>query len=153
MAGEGHMDAVPARAHAYVAGVVLAAPGLPAPPCPQVHTPWWAVLLLAGLYAGSELVARSRFVGTCYPVLLAGAFLLPPPPPRSWRCPGPCLSPVAQRPFALRRVWRAAQLTLAVWAAARVHWGCGGRDAVVAPDFPARARAGRGRGTGVLPGT
>ncbi|MFJ7770749.1 HD-GYP domain-containing protein [Streptomyces sp. NPDC097107] len=129
------MDAVPARAHAYVAGVVLAAL-LCLSPLPQVHAPWWAVLLLAGLHAGSELVARSRFVGTCYPVLLAGAFLLPPPAAALVALPGALLSPVAQRPFALRRVWRAAQLTLAVWAAARVHWGCGGRDAVVAPDFP-----------------
>jgi putative nucleotidyltransferase with HDIG domain len=37
---------------------------------------------------------------------------------------------------ALRRVWRAAQLVLGVWAAARVHWALGGRDAVVAGDVP-----------------
>lgn len=33
-------------------------------------------------------------------------------------------------------MWRAAQLTLAVWAAACVHWRLGGRDAVVEPAFP-----------------
>lgn len=70
------MDAVPARARVYVAVVALTAL-LCLRPLPAVRAPWWAVLLLAGLYAGSELVARSRFVGTCYPVLLAGAFLLP----------------------------------------------------------------------------
>ena len=36
----------------------------------------------------------------------------------------------------LRRAWRAAQLVLGVWAASRVHWALGGRDAVVACDFP-----------------
>ncbi|MET7269778.1 HD-GYP domain-containing protein [Streptomyces flaveolus] len=129
------MDAVPARARAYVAGVVLAAL-LCLRPLPQVATPWWAVLLLAGLYAGCEQVARTRFVGTCYPVLLAGAFLLPPPAAALVALPGALLSPVTQRPTALRRIWRAAQLTLAVWAAARVHAECGGRDAVAASDFP-----------------
>ncbi|MFD8202959.1 HD-GYP domain-containing protein [Streptomyces sp. NPDC003470] len=129
------MDAVPARARAYVAGVVLAAL-LCLRPLPQAPTPWWAVLLLAGLYAGCEQVARSRFVGTCYPVLLAGAFLLPPAAAALVALPGTLLSPVAQRPAALRRTWRAAQLTLAPWAAAHVHAECGGRDAVAAPDFP-----------------
>ncbi|MCG8964311.1 HD-GYP domain-containing protein [Streptomyces sp. CL12-4] len=129
------MDAVPARARAYVAGVVLTAL-LCLRPLPQVTTPWWAVLLLAGLYAGCEQVARTRFVGTCYPVLLAGAFLLPPPAAALVALPGALLSPVTQRPAALRRTWRAAQLTLAVWAAARVHAQFGGRDAVAAADFP-----------------
>jgi putative nucleotidyltransferase with HDIG domain len=96
------------------------------------------VLLLAGLYAGCEQVARSRFdgFGTCYPVLLAGAFLLPPPAAALVALPGALLSPVDQRPALLRRCWRAAQLALAVWAAAGVHWRLGGRDAVAAPDFP-----------------
>ncbi|RSN56565.1 metal-dependent phosphohydrolase [Streptomyces sp. WAC 04229] len=129
------MDAVPARARVYVAGVVLAAL-LCLRPLPATPTPWRAVLLLAGLYAGSELVARFRSVGTCYPVLLAGAFLLPPSAAALVALPGALLSPVPRRPFALRRVWRAAQLTLAVWAAAYAHGRLGGRDALVEPDFP-----------------
>ena len=129
------MDAVPARARVYVAVVALTAL-LCLRPLPAVRAPWWAVLLLAGLYAGSELVARSRFVGTCYPVLLAGAFLLPPPAAALVALPGALLAPVPRRPLGLRRVWRAAQLTLAVWAAACVHWRLGGRDAVVEPAFP-----------------
>ncbi|MBU6531623.1 HD-GYP domain-containing protein [Streptomyces sp. NPDC057245] len=129
------MDAVPARARAYVVCVALAVL-VCLWPLPRVHTPWWAVLLLAGLYAGSELVARSRFVGTCYPVLLAGAFLLPPPAAALVALPGALLAPVAQRPRGLRRAWRAAQLALAVWAAAWTHWQLGGRDAVVESDFP-----------------
>ncbi|MFF8777382.1 HD-GYP domain-containing protein [Streptomyces sp. NPDC015140] len=129
------MDAVPARARVYAAGVVLAAL-LCLRPLPATPTPWRALLLLAGLYAGSELVARSRSVGTCYPVLLAGAFLLPPPAAALVALPGALLSPVPRRPYALRRVWRAAQLTLAVWAAAYVHGRLGGRDALAEPDFP-----------------
>ncbi|MFG3083409.1 HD-GYP domain-containing protein [Streptomyces parvulus] len=132
------MDAVPAGARAYVGGVALLA--LVALLCPrppaEVRTSWWAVLLLAGLYAGSELVARSRFVGTCYPVLLAGAFLLPPPAAALVALPGALLAPVTRRPAGLRRIWRAARLTLAVWAAARVHWRLGGRDAVAGADLP-----------------
>jgi putative nucleotidyltransferase with HDIG domain len=37
---------------------------------------------------------------------------------------------------ALRRIWRAAQLVLGVWAAATVHRLLGGRDAVAAADVP-----------------
>ncbi|MDT0611691.1 HD-GYP domain-containing protein [Streptomyces lancefieldiae] len=128
------MDAVPARVRAYVTGVALAVL-ISLRPLPAVHTPWWAVLLLAGLYVGCEQVARSRFLGTGYPVLLAGAFLLPPPAAVLVALPGAVLSPGA-RPFGPRRVWRAVQPALAVWVAARVHGELGGRDAVVAPDFP-----------------
>jgi putative nucleotidyltransferase with HDIG domain len=128
------MEAVPARARAYVACVVLAALF-----ClrhlAEIHTPWYAVSLLAVLYAGCEHIARSRFAGTFHPVLLAAAFLLPPPAAALVAVPGALLSGVAERPAALRRVWRAAQLVVAVWAAARVHWSLGGRDAVVASDF------------------
>ncbi|KKD05753.1 HD-GYP domain-containing protein [Streptomyces sp. WM6386] len=124
------MEGTAARARVYVVGVALAAlycvHALPA-----VTAPWWAVALLAALYAGGE-----RLSGTFYPVLLAGAFLLPPPAAALVALPGALLSPVAQRPRSLRRIWRAAQLAVAVWAASRVHWALGGRDAVVAPDFP-----------------
>jgi putative nucleotidyltransferase with HDIG domain len=129
------MEAVPARARAYVAGVLLVAL-LCLRPLPTLHPHWWAVALLAALYAGCEYVARSRFVGAFYPVLLAGAFLLPPAAAALVPLPGALLSPVEQRPYALRRIWRAAQLTVAVWAAARVHGALDGRDAVVACAFP-----------------
>ncbi|MGP4006310.1 HD-GYP domain-containing protein [Streptomyces sp. 4N124] len=129
------MEAIPARARAYVACVALGAL-VCLLPLPSVHTPWWAVALLAALYAGCEQITRWRFLGTFYPVLLAGAFLLPPPAAALVAVPGALLSPVAGRPRALRRIWRAAELVVAVWAAARVHWALGGRDAVVASDFP-----------------
>ncbi|WP_406442451.1 HD-GYP domain-containing protein [Streptomyces sp. NBC_01613] len=130
------MEAVPARARAYVACTVLGALFCLLP-LPLTQTPWWAVGLLAVLYASCEqAAARWRFAGTFYPVLLAGAFLLPPPAAALVVLPGALLSRVDQRPHRLRRIWRAAQLVLGVWAASRVHWALGGRDAVVASDFP-----------------
>lgn len=130
------MKAIPARARLYVVCVVLAALT-----CllalPEIRTPWWAVALLAALYAGGEQVAaRGWFAGTCHPLLLAGAFLLPPPAAALVPVVGAMLSPVGQRPRGWRRVWRAAQLAVGMWAAAAVHGACGGRDAVVTGDFP-----------------
>jgi putative nucleotidyltransferase with HDIG domain len=103
---------------------------------PVVHTPWWAVALLAALHTAGEHLARRRLAGTFYPVLLAGAFLLPPPAAALVAVPGALLSHPGQPPAPLRRVWRAARLVVAAWAASRVHWALGGRDAVAAPDFP-----------------
>ncbi|MEU0068428.1 HD-GYP domain-containing protein [Streptomyces sp. NPDC006332] len=130
------MDAVPARARVYVACVVVLALICLAP-LPDVRTPWWAVALLAALYAGCErATARRRFAGTFHPVLLAGAFLLPPPAAALVALPGALLSCVEQRSRWLRRVWRAAQLGVSVWVAARVHGALGGEGAVGDPDFP-----------------
>ncbi|MEU3335483.1 HD-GYP domain-containing protein [Streptomyces sp. NPDC006668] len=130
------MEAVPARARAYVAGLVVVTLCCLLP-LPETHTPCWAVVLLAALYAGGEqAAARRRFAGTFYPVLLAGAFLLPPPAAALVPLPGALLSRVEQRPYALRRIRRAAPLALAVWVAGRVHEALGGRDAVLTPDFP-----------------
>ncbi|MEV0635091.1 HD-GYP domain-containing protein [Streptomyces sp. NPDC050619] len=130
------MEAVPARVRAYVSCVVVGAL-ICLSPLPTVRTPWWAVALLAALYGGCEqAAARWRFAGTFYPVLLAGAFLLPPSAAALVALPGALLSPVEHRPRGLRRIWRAAQLAVAVWAAARVHGALGGRDAVGASDFP-----------------
>ncbi len=135
------MDVVPARARVYVAGAALAALLClcPLAPLPPAHPHGWAVLLLAGLYAGGERIARSRSVGTCYPILLTGAFLLPPPAAAFVALPGALLAPAgspAERDSRLRRIWRAAQLVLAVCAAARTHDAFGGQDAVLGPRFP-----------------
>ncbi|WP_409469795.1 HD-GYP domain-containing protein [Streptomyces sp. HC307] len=129
------MEAVPARARVYVACVVLGAL-VCLLSLPTVRASWWAMTLLAVLYAGGEWLARRRIAGAFHPVLLAGAFLLPPAAAALVALPGALLSPVERRPVGLRRIWRAAQLALAVWAAARVHGALGGRHAVVAPDFP-----------------
>ncbi|CAL9441673.1 HD-GYP domain-containing protein [Streptomyces sp. enrichment culture] len=135
------MEALPGRARALVAGVALL--GLFCLlPLPGVHVPWGAVALLAALYGGCECLARSRLVGTphpggtFYPVLLAGAFLLPPPAAALAALPGALLVPVARRPYPARRLWRAGRLVLAVWAAGRVHRTVGGRDAVADCDVP-----------------
>ncbi|GGJ10801.1 HD-GYP domain-containing protein [Streptomyces brasiliensis] len=128
------MDAVPARARVYVALVAVLAV-LCLLPLPDTPVPWGAVAPLAALYAVCEHVVLRRFGGTFYPVLLAGAFLLPPPVAALVPLPGILLAGAAQ-PRPLRRIWRAAQSSLAVWAAAQVHEGLGGRDAVVGSDFP-----------------
>ncbi|WP_369364516.1 HD-GYP domain-containing protein [Streptomyces sp. CG4] len=129
------MEAVSARARGYVAAVALLALFCLLP-LPTIRTPWWALGLLSALYAGCEHVVRRRFGGTFYPVLLAGAFLLPPPAAALVPLPAALLSPVEHGPALPRRVWRAARPALAVWGAAEVHWALGGRDAVVAGDFP-----------------
>ncbi|MEV0554953.1 MULTISPECIES: HD-GYP domain-containing protein [unclassified Streptomyces] len=118
------------------------------------HAPWGAVLLFAALCAGCERLAGSRFAAGRTPegagvagdpggsprwhtpVLLAAAFLLPPPAAALVALPGALLTRVEQRPRWLRRVWRAGQLAIAAWAASWVHWALGGRDAVLSSDFP-----------------
>ncbi|MEU9476946.1 HD-GYP domain-containing protein [Streptomyces sp. NPDC048191] len=129
------MEAVPARVRGFVAGVALLAL-LCLLALPTVRTPWWALGLLCVLHAACEHVVRRRFGGTFHPVLLAGAFLLPPPAAALVPLPAALLPPDGHGSSPLRRVWRAAQLALAVWGAATVHWTLGGRNAVVASDFP-----------------
>ncbi|MFF6997213.1 HD-GYP domain-containing protein [Streptomyces sp. NPDC008313] len=149
------MGTIPAWARVYVACVVLGALACLAA-LPAVRVDWPAVLPLAGLYACCEqiTVPRSRLgpggatplrllgrrtsgaMGTFFPVLLAGAFLLPPPAAALVALPGALLARVTRRPRRLRRVWRAAQLAVAVAAASGVHRALGGRETVVAPGFP-----------------
>jgi hypothetical protein len=148
------MGSVPAWARAYVACVVLLAVAC-LTPLPHLRVPWWIVALLAALYAGCERVtppSRPRGagtpaaatpggetvqgMGTFLPVLLAGAFLLPPAAAALVALPGALLARVEQRPRGPRRLWRAAQLALAVWAASRTYGALGGPAAVRVPDFP-----------------
>ncbi|MFC5244895.1 HD-GYP domain-containing protein [Streptomyces atrovirens] len=145
------MEALPARVRAYVACVTVLGllcplslvPSVPVFPPGGARFSWWAVALLAALYAGCERLARSRPVaaphpgGTFHPVLLAGAFLLPPPAAALVALLGALPLPVEQRPYLARRLWRAGRLVLAVWAASRVHLAVGGRDAVADCDVPA----------------
>ncbi|WAX81838.1 HD-GYP domain-containing protein [Streptomyces sp. KMM 9044] len=142
-------EVLPARGRVYLAGVAVA--GLlcllPAVPLsmragygPDVS--WRAVASLAVLYACCERLARSRQLGaphsggTFHPVLLAAAFLLPPSAAALVALPGALLTPVEQRPFLARRIWRAGQLALAVWAASRVHRAAGGRETIADGDVP-----------------
>ncbi|MEV5612227.1 HD-GYP domain-containing protein [Streptomyces sp. NPDC052225] len=137
------MRSVPPVARAYVllavgAALVCAAPAF------TPATSWPAVALLACVYAGCEQVGRCRILGrrapkgmgTFFPVLLAGAFLLPPAAAALVALPGALLARVEQRPAGLRRTWRAAQLALALWASARVFGALGGPEAVSTPRFP-----------------
>ncbi|CAM5454208.1 HD-GYP domain-containing protein OS=Streptomyces alboniger OX=132473 GN=CP975_23770 PE=4 SV=1 [Streptomyces alboniger] len=145
------MRSVPVWARAYLSCVALAGASCAAPAL-GAHTPWPAVVLLAVLYAGCErdafpdrLRGRSaaaarrrapRGLGTLFPVLLAGVFLLPPAAAALVAVPGALLARVDRRPRWVRRVWRAAQLALASWSSARVFAALGGPAATSAPDFP-----------------
>ncbi|MEU7578086.1 HD domain-containing phosphohydrolase [Streptomyces sp. NPDC041068] len=137
------MRSLPAWARVYIlcvalAGAVCCAPALGA------RTPWPAVALLAVLYAACEQITRCRFVGrraprglgTFFPVLLAGVFLLPPSAAALVAVPGALLSRVDRHPRWVRRLWRAAQLALAARVSAWVYAVLGGPAACAAPDFP-----------------
>lgn len=137
------MNAIPGAARAYICCAVLGALAcvLPAFALPRLRpgslagpgSLWPAVLLLGALYALCEAPARCRFLGrsvrgsvpvtagSFFPVLLAAAFLLPPAAAALVAVPGGLCGQVARRPAGVRRVWRAAQLALATWAAALVH--------------------------------
>ncbi|MDT3724138.1 HD-GYP domain-containing protein [Streptomyces sp. DSM 41972] len=147
------MEALPARARVYLVGVTLLGlccllplPGVPRPgvlsSLPDPRVPWWPVVLLAALYAGCERLARSRLVagphpgGAFHPVVLAGAFLLPPTAAALVALPGALLLPVEHGPRLARRLWRTGRLVVAVWAASLVHLKTGGRDAVAHCDMP-----------------
>ncbi|NEB80545.1 HD-GYP domain-containing protein [Streptomyces sp. SID14478] len=138
------MRSVPPVARAYVLLTAGGALVCAAPAVLFLGSSWRAVALLAGVYAGCEQLGRSRLggrraprgMGTFFPVLLAGAFLLPPAAAALVAVPGALLARVEQRPTGLRRVWRTAQLALGSWASAQVFGMLGGPDAVSAPRFP-----------------
>ncbi|MFJ9039477.1 HD-GYP domain-containing protein [Streptomyces sp. NPDC102406] len=137
------MRSVPPVARVYVLLAVGCALVCVAPAF-SPDTSWSAVALLACVYAGCEQVGRCRLVGrraprgmgTFFPVLLAGAFLLPPPAAALVAVPGALLARVEQRPVALRRLWRAAQFALAGWSSARAFGALGGPDAVSGARLP-----------------
>lgn len=90
----------------------------------------WGVLLpLAALYALCEYAPRCRLMshrvpgnmGAFFPVLLTGAFLLPPGSAALVALPGALIGPVEPRHAFARRGWHAAQLALASCAAAHVQ--------------------------------
>ncbi|MET9498931.1 HD-GYP domain-containing protein [Streptomyces sp. NPDC006552] len=137
------MRSVPPVARAYVLLAVAGALFCAAPAATATAS-WPAVALLACVYAGCEQVGRCRLIGrrapkgmgTFFPVLLAGAFLLPAPAAALVAVPGAFLARVERRPAGLRRSWRAAQLALACWAAARAFAALGGAGAVSGARLP-----------------
>lgn len=127
------MGALPAAARAYIAGAVLAAALCAVPAVRDAPAvPWGAFALLAGLCVVSERLPRCPLT---VPVLLAGAFLLPPGAAGLVAVPGALLGRVGRRPVWARRLWHAAQLSLAASAASFVH-GLGA-PAVHGPGAPA----------------
>ncbi|WP_328536784.1 HD-GYP domain-containing protein [Streptomyces sp. NBC_00344] len=115
------MRAVPPAARACILCAVLCAAGCVLPAFTGPSTPWRTLGLLAALYAGCELLGRrSSGAGSCYPVLLAAALLLPPGAAALTAIPGALIGRVEHRPYAARRIWHAAQLAVAVRAAAEI---------------------------------
>ncbi|MEV5775607.1 HD-GYP domain-containing protein [Streptomyces antimycoticus] len=124
------MRALPHGARAYVLCAVLAG-GLCAAPAvrPGAAVPWATAALLAVVHAVGSKV-RARWPEWCSPVLLAGAFLLPPAAAALVAVPGALLTRVERPPAGARRAWRAARLSLAVWAASCAFAALGGPRAL-----------------------
>ncbi|MFJ8229302.1 HD-GYP domain-containing protein [Streptomyces sp. NPDC094448] len=137
------MRSVPAAAYAYVLGAVLGTVWCVLPAL-RTHLSWTTLGLLAALYALCELPGHCPYTGDAipvrpgsfFPVLLAASFLLPPAAAALVAVPGALLSRVDRRPAAVRRIWRAAQLALATWAAARTYELLGVDHIPGPPDFP-----------------
>ncbi|WNI22540.1 HD-GYP domain-containing protein [Streptomyces sp. ITFR-16] len=128
-----------ARAHILAVALGAALCVLPALR-PGAGTPWTTLGLLTGLYLLCELPGRRPFsrgpgavpvgAGSFFPLLLAAAFLLPPPAAALVAVPGSLVGRVDKAPATARRVWRAAELAVTVWAASWVHTLLGGPGAL-----------------------
>ncbi|GHF68181.1 metal-dependent phosphohydrolase [Streptomyces mashuensis] len=127
------MGPLPAAARVYIACAVLAAAVCAVPLARSAPgVPWGALVLLAGVCAVCERLPRRPLT---LPVLLAAAVLLPPAAAGLAAVPGGLAGRVGRRPVAVRRLWHAAQLSLATGAASYVY-GLGGPRPVTAPAFP-----------------
>ncbi|MFF6957900.1 HD-GYP domain-containing protein [Streptomyces sp. NPDC088197] len=138
------MSAMPTPARVTVAAV-CAAGTLCAAPALRPATAWGTVAVLAALYALCEpgvLPDRAAgrhppaAVGPFLPVLLAAALLLPPAAAALVAVPGSLAGRVEQEPRRVRRLWRAAHLAVAVWAAALAARLLDGPRALAAADLP-----------------
>ncbi|MEU4208888.1 HD-GYP domain-containing protein [Streptomyces sp. NPDC026206] len=127
------MWALPAVARVYIACAVLAAAVCAVPAVRDAPAvPWGAVAVLAGVCVACERMPRCPLT---LPVLLAGAFLLPPGAAGLVAVPGALLGRVGRRPVWVRRLWHAAQFSLATTAASCVY-NLGAPRLVPAPAFP-----------------
>ncbi|MEV6952317.1 HD-GYP domain-containing protein [Streptomyces sp. NPDC051183] len=123
------MRALPPMARAYILCAVLAAVLCAAPALADPATPWPAVGMLTVLYLGCELVKTCPLLGrrvpeglgSFFPVVLAAVFLLPPAAAALVALPGGLAGTVVQRPARVRRVWHAAQQSIAAWAAGQAY--------------------------------
>lgn len=101
---------------------------------PGSATSWGTLCLLAALCPACELPGRFRVfggtvpvgAGSFFPLLLTAAFLLPPSAAALVAVPGALAGRVDRPPAAARRVWRAAELALAVGAASWTYTLLGG---------------------------
>ncbi|MFE7315255.1 HD-GYP domain-containing protein [Streptomyces sp. NPDC057555] len=149
------MRELPAAARVYIGCAALAA-ALCAAPALRLGAaaPWTCVLTLGVLHGLCERIRRCSMItgsarrapgpdeppeafppGWATPVLLAGAFLLPPPLAALVAVPGALLAPAARPWRATRRVWHTAELALAAWTAAHV-FRAAAPAAPAAPPFP-----------------
>ncbi|MFI6285356.1 HD-GYP domain-containing protein [Streptomyces sp. NPDC051018] len=137
------MTSIPVAARAYLLCVLLCT-AVCALPVLDRDPGWGTVGLLVALYALCELPAHRAAgpdstpvsPGSFFPVLLAAAFLLPPAAAVLVAVPGALLGRVDERPATVRRLWRAARLALATWAAARTYLLFGVGHTPGPPDFP-----------------
>ncbi|MFD9357793.1 HD-GYP domain-containing protein [Streptomyces sp. NPDC060031] len=123
------MRVLPSAARAYILAAVLGAVLCVAPAFADPATPWPSVGLMTLLYLGCELVKVCPLLGRrvpeglgCFfPVVLAAVFLLPPAAAALIALPGGLAGTVVQRPAGVRRVWHAAQQSIAAWAAGQAY--------------------------------
>ncbi|MFF7363353.1 HD domain-containing phosphohydrolase [Streptomyces sp. NPDC008125] len=155
------MRRTPVAARVFIAAVAVCALGCLGPVLTQV--PWtgperagsggapvaWHTLgLLAAVYLAGELPGRCAFfgerlpvrAGSFFPFLFAAAFLLPPSAAALVAVPGALAGRVEHRPAAARRIWRAAQLAVTVWAASSVYGAFAGAGALGGPHGPGGQR-------------
>ncbi|MFD6229618.1 HD domain-containing phosphohydrolase [Streptomyces sp. NPDC060232] len=122
------MRDLPPTARGFVLCAVLAALACTAPALTYSATSRPAVILLAGLYLGCELVKSCPLpgrrvpegIGSFFPVVLAAVFLLPPAAAALVALPGAFAAPVVQRSALVRRVWHGAQQSVGAWVAGQV---------------------------------
>lgn len=130
------MWALPAAARAYIACAALAAALCAVPVIRDGSAvPWKAAAFLAGVCLTCARLPRCLLL---VPVLLAGAFLLPPAAAGLVAVPGALAGRVGRRPVWVRRLWHAAQFSLAAAAASAVFGRLtgGAPRAITAAGFP-----------------
>ncbi|MFE2167252.1 HD-GYP domain-containing protein [Streptomyces sp. NPDC059447] len=123
------MRVLPPAARVYILCAVLGAVACFVPAFTDSATPWPAVVTLAVLYLGCELVKVCPLlggrvpegIGAFFPVLLAAVFLLPPAAAALVALPGGLAGTVVQRPAWVRRVWHGAQHSMAAWTAGQAY--------------------------------
>ncbi|MCE4942809.1 MULTISPECIES: HD-GYP domain-containing protein [Streptomyces] len=147
------MRELPAAARVYIGCAALAA-ALCAAPAVRLGAaaPWADALALGVLHGLCERIRRCPLTqgparhaagpdaptgtfppGWATPVVLAGAFLLPPSLAALVAVPGALLAPAARPWPAARRLWHTAELALAAWAAAQVFRAVGPAAPAAAP--------------------